>query len=199
MSLRIPADGGFDIPLRTTPDLAEGATLLPVDYVSQGNTNNLCWAACCEMVLRANRVTNIRICDLAQIWAPSGSDCCADGNITSSACDQAFATPEQAYRQCNVPLADPNVPYQFAFQMPDLTREIATNRRPVEIYFLWSSGLTAHLALAIGVSGNGMLFINDPHYGRGWVAYDDVVNAYNLGGTWRQTWQGIGYSLGTLA
>lgn len=205
MALQTPPESGFDIPISTTADMANQGTLLPVDYISQGQTRNLCWAACCEMVLRANGVLDKKICEIAQLFVDPSINCCADPNVCPEDCDKTLATPEQAYASCNVMLSDANSPYQSYFEMSSLVSEIGKNHRPVEIYFLWNGGASAHLALAIGVksaaSGTnsmGMVYMNDPLYGYGWVAYEDVLAAYGYGGTWRQTWQGIGYSLGPL-
>jgi hypothetical protein len=193
--LSIPPESqhGFDVPVSSAGQSLPGATLLNVDYIAQSPWKWLCWAACCEMVLRANNIPTTGMCQTAQLFAGASKNCCTD----CSECDSAYTTPEAAYKRWHVP-CDP--PYGYAFSWEGLSNEIVHGGRPVEIYFLWNGGNAAHLALAIGLHPSDQtVFVNDPYFGRGWVAYDDVLVAYHNGGVWRQSWQGIGYSLGTLS
>lgn len=189
------SDGTFDIPSETTADMAVGGVLLPVDYVSQTPTANLCWAACAEMLLRANGEDNLRMCGVAQIFAGASVDCCS--NI--SQCDCAYASPDQVFTQIHLPGDLPDK-YPFPFTWDGLVNEIRNGRRPVEVYFVWNGGQRAHVALAIGVrTSDQSVYMNDPYYGSGWVSYQDVLDVYGYGGSWTETWQGIGQSLGILA
>lgn len=188
-------DSDFDIPSTTTADMAAGGILLPVDYVSQVPTANLCWAACAEMALRANGITNMRICNIVQPFAGSALDCCSD--ITK--CDQPYASPEETFARIQLPGNAPDQ-YLFPFTWEGLVNEIQTGRRPVEVYFRWDGGDSAHVALAVGVRASDQsVYMNDPYYGSGWVSYGDVLDAYGNGGYWAETWQGIGASLGQFA
>jgi Papain-like cysteine protease AvrRpt2 len=178
----------FDVPILPTPGMAQGGLLLPVPYISQNPAKNLCWAACCEMVLRANNITDKRICDIAGLLA--GYNCCPDP--MSAGGDQAQSA-EDAFHHCAFPFQGP---LYYAFEWQGLVNEIQIAHRPVEILYHWNDGIQ-HLALLIGIHSTGYLFVNDPWKGWGWVKYEDVLNAYGLG-KWLYTYQAIGGSLDPL-
>jgi Papain-like cysteine protease AvrRpt2 len=183
--------GTFDAPIMPTASMAQGGLLLPVPYISQNPAKNLCWAACCEMVLRANNRSDKRICDLANLFA-SGTNCCPDATIP--ACDQDQSA-EDAYKKCGVSFQGP---YSYAFAWQGLVNEIQIGRRPVEVLYHWNDGSGQHLALLTGLHPSGYVFVNDPWKGWGWMAYQDVLDAYGLG-KWIMTYQGIGNSLAPLS
>jgi len=193
MPVSEPSDGGldFDVPVMPTVDDAQGGTLLPVPYVSQNPAKNLCWAACCEMALRANNVTSWTLSTLAALFAVPGTSC---SDATAPGCDVA-QKPEDAYGRLEFHFSGP-FPYPFTWQA--LVNEISTARRPVEALLHWDSNGESHAVLLIGLNNQGYVFVNDPLRGWGWVAYDDVKSAYGLG-FWAFSYQEIGYSLGALS
>lgn len=190
--MTLTGDGGtFDAPIMPTEDMVQGGLLLPVPFISQNPAKNLCWAACCEMVLRANNRTDKRICDIAALFA-GGANCCPDATV--QACDQDQSA-EDAYTKCGISFQGP---YSYAFSWQGLVNEIQIAHRPVEVLYRWNDGSGQHLALLTGLHPSGYLFVNDPWKGWGWMTYQDVLDGYGLG-EWIMTYQGIGNSLAPLA
>ena len=149
------------------------ANPLTVTYAQQQQTN-WCWAACCEMVFHhAGANTTVTQCDMAS--AEFGGPCCSTPG--SAQCNQGN-WPQSAYTRFNFGFTF----QQRAISFAEVQAEINANR-PVEIYYAWTGGASAHVALIVGYYANGDVEVYDPwpSYGPGRRAFSYVQNAYNMG------------------
>jgi hypothetical protein len=158
--------------------VGEGGTLLNVPYCSQCKPNgetyqNLCWAACCQMVLLCNGTPVAGIPGiLAQVIGPA---CGANPDQ----CDETY-WPTDAYHLLKYQCSQ----LEHPFDMTALNHEIVLNQRPVEALFEWTGG-GSHVVIIAGIvpgpDGDFFLTILDPIRGHGVFSYDYVFHAYGSG------------------
>lgn len=155
--------------------------LLALPYVQQ-EQNNWCWAACCQMLLRHFGKPALDQCQIAE--REFHGSCCQ--NPASATCD-AGQWPETAYPSHGIQLNR----IEGILSDGGLRGEIDAGR-PVEVYYVWQGGLSAHVALVTGYYSNGDFEVFDPArtFGRGRRAYDRIVAAYGLG-QWRLSYSNI--------
>jgi hypothetical protein len=193
MPLAMPAGEGTPVPPSGATDEASDFVILPIPYVSQRPSTNLCWAACAAMLLAADHLPHASLCEVASVFSLNGENCCP--TPSGEACDHP-ADPEAILSR--LPLG-----YQKAgghLDPASIQGWIVQAKKPMELYF-WLNGpqgdQRAHVALLIGCAANGKVFVNDPWWGAGWLDYNDVVTCYGYG-SWYETYYGIGASLGPL-
>ncbi len=154
---------------------------LPVPYHPQ-TENYWCWAACAQMVFDYYHTNTLQQCDLAS--RQFNQLCCA--NPSSSACDQG-EWPDNVYPKYAMGFTNLN----SSMTLSDVTAEISSGR-PVEVYYAWTGGAGAHVALIIGVFDNNDVWVHDPwpSYGSGRRAFSFVQSAYGLG-AWTISYKNI--------
>jgi len=154
------------------------AVLLDVPYVDQGEYAELCWAACCAMVIEfKNLAAGTSICQLAT--EAFHVDCCPDAS--SDACDQPHWPDDIYAKHFRHPLA-----YEDALTLANVVYEI-NNKRPVNAILQWLGGDGSdqgkHSVLICGYYDNGDVLVQDPDPATGVcrVGFDYVATAYNSG------------------
>lgn len=168
----------FDAELRST----SGEVFVDIDFVAQHPHKNLCWAACGEMVFRHYGLA-ASMCENASL--ATGRACCAGG--PDRRCD-VTAWPHDLYARAQRlhhgrPFSCKQVGGRL--RLDEIAEELR-KQRPVQIYFRWRRG-GSHTALVTGARTDGSLYVVDPQFRRGWLAFNYVVRAYNLG-EWADTW-----------
>jgi hypothetical protein len=174
------------VPIPPAPGSDAHDTVLPVPYFSQNPYLNLCWAACAQMVMAYNHITNVNLCDIAsKIFH---TDCCAD----LRSCDAA-AWPWQVYDSYGIS-------YKTAggAMSPNSLQAWIGALRLVQAYFQWSDDHGNHTALIVGYYANGDLLVYDPKWGIGRQNYNFVLHGYGMG-SWQETWYDMESSGGPLA
>jgi hypothetical protein len=171
----------FDAQLRT----AAGEISVEIDFVAQHPYRNLCWAACGEMVFRHYGL-NASMCENASL--ATGRRCCAGGPVVQ--CD-VTAWPHDLYDRARYLSHRRSFRWRRAgrrLELQEIAAELRENR-PVQIYLQWRRG-SSHTALIAGARTDGGLYVVDPQFRRGWLAFDYVARAYNLG-AWTDTWYAL--------
>ena len=162
---------------------AGGDNVLPVPYCSQQPFLNLCWAACCEMVLQYYGANALRLCDLPS--RAFSCNCCT--SPAPPQCDQTY-WPEDVYAQSflsSLPVPAALVPFDCQrFEQPftvDAVQHEIDGQRPIHAMFQWTSG-GSHLVVVSGYHSNGDLQVQDPLYSSvGRASYEYVLQAYGAG------------------
>jgi hypothetical protein len=166
------------IPIRSSAPPGPDDVVLPVRYVKQQPFQNLCWAACGQMVLEYEGVAPFgRLCELTtKIFGPH---CCAD----EDSCDNE-ESPETlydafgfSYEKLGNPMSERSV------------KEWIRAKYPVQTYFEYSQG-GAHTALIVGFLTGGRYLVYDPRWGDGVCSYEDLLAVYGMG-SWEDTWFNI--------
>ncbi len=150
------------------PTLPGNVFVLGVPYYSQRPFQNLCWAACCQMVLSLRQpVPNL--CTITSTVL--GRNCCDPGVD----CDETH-WPVDAYHR----LGYDCIPWNNAFDLGALDHEIRQYRRPVEAFLEWNG--SAHVVVVDGFSLDGQfLHCLDPWFGQGLISYETLHGAYGAG------------------
>ncbi|MGD9714132.1 MAG: papain-like cysteine protease family protein [Thermomicrobiales bacterium] len=158
--------------------LATGTIELPVTYAQQ-EQGNWCWAACCQMLrglLSKGPLSQCRIADMR-----FAGNCCHNGS--SAQCNRA-TWPHEAY-----PAHGIQSKYQDRTLSPVELRAEIDAGRAVQVYYLWNSGVSAHVALVVGYYPGSEFQVYDSSetFGPGRRAYDFIVAAYGRG-RWRRSY-----------
>ena len=185
---------GTPIPLAEPQAATFGLTaaVLPnrlgIQYVSQLPNQNLCWAACCQMVLGPARTHTGAVCGVAS--HVFGMQCCPDPRTRN--CDWP-ADITAAYKEFGINAP----PWGSSFREADLVAHIEVGRYPIQLYFLIAD--RAHTSIVVDsldVSVNGVAAkafrVYDPWYGGLSCSYDSLRRFYGHGGLWTDTYYGIG-------
>lgn len=166
------------IPVPPPPGGAPGDQLLPVPYYSQGSYRDLCWAACCEMVLQYNHAGSFQLCEImSRVF---NADCCTDPASYDTA-----VWPNTAYSA-----------FGFTCQAaggamsPQSVQAWIAALYPVQPYFVWNDNQGSHTALIVGQYADGRLEVYDPKWGTGPQSYQYVLQGYGMG-SWQDTWYDI--------
>src|SRR5665213_1428081 len=138
--------------LTAVPISSDGDYILPVPYFAQNPWVNLCWAACCEMVVTYNRVPIPGA--LNGITSVALQANCSDLSQCNVSC-----WPEVAYARLKFNCAR----WNNAFTPEQILHEIAANR-PIHAMLHWDAGNT-HVVTVAGCFANGDLFVLDPQKG----------------------------------
>ena len=152
--------------------------ILSMPYVAQSPYRNLCWAACCSMVL-GHYGRNVSVLGVLQSVRGNGCANAAPG----SSCD-AGVWPDEAFPHLGLRCDR----VTGAASVGNVQFEINRNR-PVEAYFAWDGGGN-HVAVIAGVYDNGQLHIKDPLMGEGAVSHAYLMSAYGKG-SWDLTFYNI--------
>jgi hypothetical protein len=177
------------VPARALAAAPPGAAQrLPVQYFQQSQ-GNWCWAACCQMVFDYYHTNALQQCDLAS--AQFGASCCV--NPSGPVCNQG-EWPDSVYPKYNVGFTR----LDASMSQGDVAAEIAAGR-PVEVYYAWAGGRSAHVALIVGVLDNNQVWVHDPWaaYGSRPLPFSYVQSAYNLG-AWTISYSSIKPSTGVV-
>jgi hypothetical protein len=184
----MPAAALAVVPEAVGPGLAAAgaaappADPLPVTYKTQAPFGNLCWAACCQMVLDLNKIVMPQICQVVSLVLDP--NCCAQGMPPS--CNQGVF-PYDAYPKLKFNCTTKG----GTMTMTELAAEVLTNQRPVEVQWDWNT-TGSHVVLVTGVWGNGYVDVLDPRSDRigGIMLYDDLCKPSNEG-TWTNTYYNL--------
>ncbi len=185
MTIRVRAGVPIGGAVRAAPPIQ-----LHIGYIGQGDYDQLCWAACCAMVLQANGADK-NILDVAN--AVTGRPCSADPK--NSPCNIAV-DPAAAWSGVNVPYSVP-APNQGAIAQDALSDQIANGRKPVQVFWSYTGGGgTGHVILVVGWDATSSTFgVYDPLRRPQWVTYLYLKSAGGAG-WWGQTYYAIGGRLG---
>lgn len=173
---------GPDIPSADS-DADPGATVLPISWLAQPPNSQLCWAACCAMIMTANGTpTNVEGAAALVLGDPPGDNPEKPGDtLTDVGLDW-----KQKPNGVGAPLSENS-----------LRQWIVDGRRPVEVLWIYTDGSgTGHVALVTGYDpdGDGSWRVLDPLQDRGWVSYD-YLTSYNGQARWDNTFYAIGGAL----
>jgi hypothetical protein len=165
----------------TTPIVvpADSDILLPVPYYTQKPEQNLCWAACCAMVLGYYH----------QLPPPGGlsyitSTVLGPACSNPAACDQTFS-PFDAYSKLKFPCK----PWDAPFDMAGILHELGAGR-PLQLLIQWGAG-NIHTILVSGYyAATQDLNVLDPYNGVTSASYDFLQSGYGMG-----EWVGTFYNL----
>jgi hypothetical protein len=154
--------------------------ILPMPYISQSPYHNLCWAACCAMVLR-HYGTSASVLDVLRSVRGNG---CANAT-PGSACD-AGVWPDQAFPHLGM-----RCDRATGAASPGNVQFEINRNRPVEVYFAWDDGGN-HVAIISGYddNDNSQLHVKDPLMGEGTVSHAHLMSAYGKG-SWDLTFFNI--------
>lgn len=166
------------------------AVALPIGFIGQGDYDQLCWAACCAMVLRANHGDQ-GLLDVAS--AVTGKPCSADPR--HSDCNEPV-DPVVAWTYYHAPYSVP-VPQQGPIDAGALTDQIVNGRKPVQVFWTYSGGGgTGHVLLVGGWDQASATFgLYDPLRKPQWLDYSYIESAGGVG-WWSRTFYAIGNRLG---
>lgn len=144
---------------------------------------DLCWAACCQMILLYNHTPVQGLPDiLAQVI---GQSC----RLNPDSCDET-CWPTDAYQQLQYNCSQVN----YAFDVPSLTSEIVTNQRPVQALLQWNPD-SSHVVVLSGLfydtDGTPLLAVLDSLNGKGVYTYEYILEAYGTSGWWNYTFYKI--------
>lgn len=185
MSLRAAETVPIPASVRAAPPVA-----LQIGFLPQENYGQLCWAACCAMVLSANGSAE-GLLDVAQ--RVTGKPCSADPH--TSACNEAI-DPAVAWTRLEVPFSYP-APRQGPIDAAALADQIVKGRKPVQPFWSYTNGGgTGHVVLVVGWDEASTTFgIYDPLRRPQWVNYAYLKSAGGAG-WWGETYYAIGSRLG---
>ena len=168
----------------------EGSTLLPITYLTQAPYDQLCWAACCAMVLRADGQVNARVTSVAAQVV--GQPCSA--NPSTSPCNQSI-DPEVAIRAVGLAYSVPAP--QGPLVPTSLVDWIVTGRKPIEVFWRYQDNpASGHVVLIVGYDVASQTWcVFDPLLGPSWQSYNYLMH---YGGTadWIKTFYALGAELG---
>jgi len=145
-----------------------GDYILAVPYFTQNPWVNLCWAACCEMVLAYNHISIPGA--LNGVTGTALGRNCTDLSKCNVSC-----WPEVAYSRLRFNCSR----WNRAFTMDEILHEITANR-PIHAMFQWDGGNT-HVVTVAGCFANGDLLVLDPQRGRAQLSYEYLESAYGQG------------------
>jgi hypothetical protein len=164
------------------------SVVLPINFISQGAYSQLCWAACCAMLLTADGTPTTLTGAASKVLGGSVRDIAVKPGDALSKVGLQYTSPP----------GDGGAPLSAAF----LTSQIVNVRKPVEVYWVYrrdpSSG---HVGLVTGFDpSTGKYRLLDPLTQEMWVVYDYL---YHYNGTdswdsayWSNTFYEIGAPLG---
>jgi hypothetical protein len=170
------------------PTAAAAATTLPVSYVTQLPYSDLCWAACCAMLLAANgRAADLKTIAAAVTGQPCSND--PDNSNCNRPLDPASAL---AYYQLQTDETSDG-----ALDAEDLRRHVVEQRKPVQIWWLFTGNLEGgHVALVTGYDPPSESWcLLDPKKAPCWVTFEVLQTYFNQARVYR-TFYGIGNALG---
>lgn len=153
---------------------------LDVPSLSQEQTN-WCWAACVSMVADyySPPPPSSRQCNLAHLLFMQ--DCCSSPVACNRGIDASKVV--RAFSLVGLRATFVGAPVSLAI----LDAEIGAGR-PAMVRYTWDGG-GAHAAIVRG-SCETFVWVNDPWFGPGYVAYDSLSDAQGMG-RWTRTWTGI--------
>ena len=153
--------------------------VLNVPYCSQRPFQHLCWAACCEMVLKYNNKNVPNLCNITSaVFKPE--DCCS----SPSSCDRT-EWPDVAYGKLNFQCLEFDQP----FDTDALSHEIRENGRPVQALLDYDG--TAHVVVIAGLYADNDLLVLDPLRGSAKCSYESLLEAFGDGGQWERTYYNL--------
>ena len=185
---------GDKIPIPSPPaGTAEDGTLLPLPYVSQNPYSELCWAACCAMIVGMFQRAQIALCQMVNIMF--NADSCRERDLSR------YNKPEwpdnifHYYRYSCLYLKN-------VLTLGSIVYEI-NNGRPINVVLQWGvSGADEgkHLVIVSGYYSNGEVHVVNPlspseenrpgEATSGRIAYDHLKSAFGL-----SYWYGSYYNL----
>lgn len=152
-------------------------TQLSVKFIGQGAYNELCWAACCAMVLTADGKPTSLLGAAEEV----------QGDTVNQPQDPLWALErcKLNVQACDAPLT-----------AQSLQEQVVNGRRPAEIYWEYTDGRGGgHVALVIGYASDSETFcLCDPWLGPGWVSYEYLMS-YNNVAAWMKSFYLIGTAL----
>ncbi len=178
------------MPIATAaPEALDAAPAGPANRILPGfvriaqQGQNLCWAACCEMLFTYRRPGHgTTQCQMAATQHGQPRDTCCVNPIPGK-CDQP-AWPDDTYARNNIVFERQQSDIAFA----DLCAQIDRGD-PVEVYYQWSPG-GGHVAMVVGYftdAGLDEVQVDDPYYAGGRMLFSHVRSAYGYG-SWRVTY-----------
>jgi hypothetical protein len=153
-----------------------GDIILPVPYCSQRPYQNLCWAACCEMIL-----------GYYQKPPQGGINQIASTVLKKNCADLVNCDDVHSPSDANLGMGIKCTPWNYPFTMEAILRELGAGR-PIQT--LLELNGAQHVILISGVS-NGKLVVLDPWYGRALVDYGQLLDGYVNGGYWQFTYYNL--------
>jgi len=150
-----------------------GDIILPVPYYTQRPYGNLCWAACCAMILGYyNKL-------------PAGGINAIAGEVLGCDCsDLSQCNQVQAPADANPKAGINCTAWNYPFTLDGIIQELGAGR-PIQP-LLQLNGAT-HVILISGYT-NQKLVVLDPWYGKALMAYDQLLNNYVDNGFWQFTY-----------
>jgi hypothetical protein len=167
----------------------------------------LCWAACTRMVGGALGVSIPSQCELAEQFTDWGSylDTRRAEPIDPSGCrDAAGRCLDPLPCACNYSLDTQtgipavynryNITAQSFQRQPqlehekDVIHELTVNKKPVEVLYRWNDA-SQHVAVISSYDPTNQWYeVDDPQYGRIYIDYGEILEAYNFGGAAANFW-----------
>jgi hypothetical protein len=167
-------------PMADKPIDDPASVRLHIPYYSQENKVNLCWAACCQMILAgAGRPTAF----CAVVSEGLDGDCCRYADYDS--CDQAL-WPDALFTYFGMSPIWTTEGFSFGNARYEIDA-----RRPVTAILDFTT--TLHAVLIVGYYFDGDVLVNDPQRGQQRISYDHLQSAYAMG-----SWYGAYHNLATM-
>ena len=156
-----------------TADALAAPPPLAVPLVKQ-TQNQWCWAACTAMIARFLGLPEPKQCELANFLF-SRTNCCQAP--ASSPCNRPaqYVDIISVYNHIGIAGIGPDYPL-----LPNTVVAELNAGRPFEVALNWAGG-GGHVAIVYGYTNQGLVLIQDPHFGTLSMVYNALAAAYGHG------------------